>query len=66
MQKILIGFLIVGVAMQSCTKVNENVYDKYAADQFYSTATGANVALANVYAKITGSWGSNYAGRDNC
>lgn len=66
MQKILIGILFIGFAMQSCTKVNENVYDKYAADQFYSTPIGADVALANVYAKITGSWGSNYAGRDNC
>ena len=66
MKKILICFLIVCLAAQSCTKVNENVYDKYPASQFYATSTGANDALANVYQKITGSWGSNYAGRDNC
>ncbi len=66
MKKILISIFIVGLAAQSCTKVNENVYDKYAAAQFYSTPAGADNALANVYAKITGSWGSNYAGRDNC
>lgn len=66
MKKILISIFIVGLAAQSCTKVNENVYDKYAAAQFYSTPAGADNALANVYAKITGTWGSNYAGRDNC
>src|ERR1700712_5712524 len=66
MKKLLISILIIGLAAQSCTKVNENVYDKYADAQFYSTPAGANVALANVYAKITGTWGSNYAGRDNC
>src|SRR5476651_1463959 len=66
MKKILFSFLIVGLAAQSCTKVNENVYDKYAANAYYATPAGADVALASVYAKITGSWGSNYAGRDNC
>lgn len=66
MKKILLSILIIGLAAQSCTKVNENVYDKYAASEFYSTPAGADDALANVYAKITGSWGSNYAGRDNC
>ena len=66
MNKILIGIFIVLVATQSCTKVDENVYDKYAANSFYSTPAGADVALANVYKKITGDWGSNYAGRDNC
>jgi hypothetical protein len=66
MKKILFGIFIVGIVAQSCTNIKENVYDKYAADQFYSTPQGADVALANVYSKITGSWGSNYAGRDNC
>src|ERR1700712_5108792 len=66
MKKILLSILIIGLAAESCTKVNENVYDKYPSAQFYSTPAGANDALANVYAKITGSWGSNYAGRDNC
>ncbi|MFI5162841.1 MAG: RagB/SusD family nutrient uptake outer membrane protein [Sphingobacteriales bacterium] len=66
MKKILLSILIIGLAAESCTKVNENVYDKYPSAQFYSTPAGADDALANVYAKITGSWGSNYAGRDNC
>jgi hypothetical protein len=66
MKKILTSLVIVCLAAQSCTKVNENVYDKYPAAQFYATPAGINVALASVYGKITGSWGSNYAGRDNC
>src|ERR1700742_2839917 len=67
MKKILFFIvLIIGLAAQSCTKVNENVYDKLAASQFYSTSTGAADALATVYGKISGTWGSNYAGRDNC
>jgi len=66
MKKLLFGILIVGLAAQSCTKVNENVYDKLAATQFYSTAAGADDALATVYGSISGTWSSNYAGRDNC
>jgi hypothetical protein len=66
MKKILIVTAIIGLVTQSCTKVNENVYDKYGTKEFYASPAGADVALANVYSKITGSWGSNYAGRDNC
>ncbi|WP_184545305.1 RagB/SusD family nutrient uptake outer membrane protein [Mucilaginibacter sp. FT3.2] len=67
MKKILIfSVFIVGLAAQSCTKVNEKVYDKYPADQFFATPAGADDALATVVGKITGTWGSNYAGRDNC
>src|ERR1700712_177251 len=66
MKKILLITAIIGLVTQSCTKVNENVYDQYAKDPFYATPVGADVALANVYSKVTGSWGSNYAGRDNC
>jgi hypothetical protein len=66
MKKFLASIFIVGLVAQSCTKVNENVYDKYAGDAFYGTAAGADNALATVYGKITGTWGSNYAGRDNC
>ena len=66
MKKILFSIMLVGFVTQSCTKLDENVYDKYAAVPFFSTPLGANDALANIYAKITGTWGSNYAGRDNC
>src|SRR5579875_1677007 len=67
MKKLFISIAIICLAIaSSCTKVNENVYDKYPASTFYGTAAGADDALATVYGKIAGSWGSNYAGRDNC
>jgi len=66
MKKILFGMLIVGLAAQSCTKVNENVYDKLAATEFDATPAGAQDELASIYGQITGTWSSNYAGRDNC
>jgi len=66
MKKILTLALFTALIMQSCTNVNEVVYDKYAAKDFYSTSTGADVALANVYSQIPGNWGGvGYAGADN-
>lgn len=50
----------------SCTDVDENVYDKYSAVEFYASPEGADAALASVYAKIPGNWdGKGYAGADN-
>lgn len=50
----------------SCTDVEEHVYDKYTAADFYKTPEGANAALAGVYAQIAGNWGGlGYAGADN-
>ncbi|GAB2698438.1 RagB/SusD family nutrient uptake outer membrane protein [Mucilaginibacter koreensis] len=66
MKKILPCIFFATLAATSCTKVDEKVYDKYPASQFYSTPAGADNALATVYGKISGTWGSNYAGRDNC
>lgn len=66
MKKILSLSILLFVVLQSCTKVDETVYDKYAATEFYSSATGADVALANVYSQIPGNWGGlGYAGADN-
>ena len=49
-----------------CTKIDEEVYDKYPADEFYGSPEGADVALAGVYAKVGGNWGGvGYAGADN-
>lgn len=48
-----------------CTNIDENVYDKYPANDFYGTAQGADVALASVYAQVGGNWdGVGYAGAD--
>jgi hypothetical protein len=66
MKNILTSILIIGLGAASCTKVSENVYDKYPADQFYGSAKGANVALAGVYSQVGGNWnGVGYAGADN-
>lgn len=66
MKKILTIALLATLIMQSCTNVDEVVYDKYAATNFYSTPQGADVALANVYSQIPGNWGGvGYAGADN-
>lgn len=62
---VLIGFLSV-LVMMACTNVDENVYDKYEANQFYGTPEGSDVALAAVYAQVAGNWdGVGYAGADN-
>lgn len=55
----------------SCTDIEENVYDKYPAEDFYGTPAGADIALANVYAQVPGEFirdgasGVGYAGADN-
>jgi hypothetical protein len=65
MKKILIVIFVAVLFTPSCTKVDEVVYDKYAAAQFYSSPQGADVALANVYSQIPGNWdGVGYAGAD--
>jgi starch-binding outer membrane protein, SusD/RagB family len=62
---ILLTCLIL-VYMPSCTDVEENVYDKYAAKEFYGSPEGADVALAGVYSQVGGNWnGVGYAGADN-
>lgn len=67
---LLLGCLST-LLMMACTNVDENVYDKYASEDFYATPEGANIALANVYAQIPGEFerdgdsGVGYAGADN-
>ncbi len=66
MKKIITLAFFAALIMQSCTNVDEVVYDKYASKDFYASSTGANVALANVYSQIPGNWnGVGYAGADN-
>jgi hypothetical protein len=61
-----IGFALLSVFFFiSCVDVEENVYDKYAAQDFYASEAGADAALASVYAQIAGNWdGVGYAGAD--
>ena len=66
MKKISILAAFALFLSQSCTKVDEVVYDKYSASEFYASPAGADVALANVYSQIPGNWGGvGYAGADN-
>ncbi len=66
MKKILVLLVFAFLLTPSCTKVDEHIYDKYAATDFYSSPTGSDVALAGVYAQIAGNWGGvGYAGADN-
>ncbi len=58
--------VIAAFATQSCTKTNEHVYSEFDANAFYKTTVGANDALATVVGRLAGTWGVNYAGRDNC
>lgn len=53
------------VLLQGCTKLDENIYDKYLPEDFYNSKEGSDVALAAVYAQIPGNWdGVGYAGAD--
>ncbi len=51
---------------QNCTKLDEKVYDRYSATEFYNTPAGSNAALASVASQLNSNWGANYAGFDNC
>jgi len=65
MKYIALFTIISLLLLQSCTNVNEVVYDKYAATDFYKSPAGSDVALASVYAQIGGNWGGvGYAGAD--
>jgi len=70
-KNILITGSVCFLSLFGCTDINENVYDKYPAEDFYGTPEGANIALASVYAQIPGDFvregasGVGYAGADN-
>ncbi len=66
LKNILLLGSVCFLGLVGCTNVEENVYDKYPAKEFYSSPEGADVALASVYAQIGGNWdGVGYAGADN-
>jgi starch-binding outer membrane protein, SusD/RagB family len=65
MNKIVTTFIFALILFFSCTNIEENVYDKYSAKDFYASEEGSNSALAGVYAQIPGNWdGVGYAGAD--
>lgn len=60
-----VGFISI-LSLSGCTNLDENIYDKYTTDEFYGTPEGSDVALAAVYAQVSGNWnGVGYAGADN-
>jgi len=66
MNKIILITLFASILLFSCTDIEENVYDKYSATEFYASPEGSDAALASVYAQIPGNWdGVGYAGADN-
>ncbi|MEJ7739327.1 MAG: RagB/SusD family nutrient uptake outer membrane protein [Chitinophagaceae bacterium] len=63
---IIISVSMAALLLQNCTKLDETVYDRYTATEFYSTPAGSNAALASVASQLNSNWGANYAGFDNC
>ncbi|NMM49533.1 RagB/SusD family nutrient uptake outer membrane protein [Marinigracilibium pacificum] len=65
MKKLYITSILASILVFSCTDIEENVYDKYSANDFYGSEEGSNAALASVYAQLPGNWnGVGYAGAD--
>lgn len=65
MKKILGLFSLTLLFLVGCTNLDEGIYDKYVADDFYKTEAGANAALADVYKEIRGDFGGiGIAGAD--
>ncbi len=66
MKKLKYILLLVIITIVGCTDVEEIVYDRYAAKDFYASPAGSDAALASVYGQIPGNWdGVGYAGADN-
>lgn len=56
---------VFGLILSSCTNLDEGIYDKYVASDFYKTEAGINAALADIYKEIRGDWnGVGIAGAD--
>lgn len=56
---------VLGMVISSCTDLDEGVYDRFVASEFYRTEAGINAALADIYKEIRGDWnGVGIAGAD--
>ena len=56
MKKYIIVSLLAAFFAVGCTDLDEQVYDKIDANEFYDSEIGADAALASVYALIPGNW----------
>ena len=65
MNKLISKIAILTLLTVGCTKLDEGLYDRQVADNFYATPAGINAALANIYNEMRGDWnGKGYAGGD--
>lgn len=65
MKKYIIVSLLAAFFTVGCTDLDEQVYDKIDANEFYDSEIGADAALASVYALIPGNWdGKGLIGAD--
>jgi starch-binding outer membrane protein, SusD/RagB family len=65
MKKLLYMVMSAGFVLASCTDLDEGIYDKFVADDFYKTEAGINAALADIYKEMRGDWGGiGIAGAD--
>lgn len=65
MKKISILFTALCFLVFSCTNLEEGVYDRLVADEFYATPEGIKAALASLYDEVRGDWGGKgIAGAD--
>jgi starch-binding outer membrane protein, SusD/RagB family len=56
-------FLAVLLMSISCTSLDEGIYDKQVADNFYATPEGINATLANIYNEIRGDFSDGTVAR---
>jgi hypothetical protein len=64
MKKILAIFYIL-VLFQSCTKLDENVFDQIPSDEYFKTEEQVKGTLTTIYDEIRGDWnGKGYMGAD--
>lgn len=65
MKKLYYLVSIVSIVLASCTNLDEGVYDRFVAEDFYKTEAGVNAALADIYKEMRGDWGGiGIAGAD--
>lgn len=61
----VIALTVFSLIISSCTNLEEGIYDRFVADEFYKTEVGINSLLAAIYKEIRGDWnGVGIAGAD--
>jgi starch-binding outer membrane protein, SusD/RagB family len=64
-RRLIHGLTAAALTFASCTDLDEGIYDKFVADEFYKTDAGTAAALADIYKEMRGDWnGVGIAGAD--